>query len=1108
MSTSATCRYHSHLALISFFSDDRAIRFGRPRDWSLGKNIAADFERVCASYRDKLESNFGAYLKTSRRRSNSRVQYPEFLYNPFYSIALGAADGVGVALLDDWDPYLKFTGETDLPMDRALLCFEPDLQSLGIQDRESRAFTDLPALLSDTSYTDQSINSAIQGLDTCYPLRVFTRYETSGLASLKCGIDFQRAIFRAFVRRTNKAIAQLQRLGQNEELYDSLELSADDIRDTRVVLLDSQSSEDIVSIILTNNYSIAFTIISAIRSLCFNDLLSDNDSIVCGISDTLLKPDAGRNAVLYEQLQRLASEEVDAFESIEDIAGNHLFATTHSTAAVSIPAFYRTSKDATNIERTVKFCRGNVEVYSRLDIAPGHISDLTEKVKATLEECPANDVNDGGNCDDHVQRILVGRHDYDFALTDKTARLTYPRLPIDHVLQRLNTLVEKISSTADPFTKRGTGLLGSSTWLVVPIPIIDSSFSDSRWPLPSMLNDLQKHMFGAHDRNGDESNPLMCIATLSQIMRKIRLPRSMRRSIEYLYQNYAESMRDPFLFDSVLDLYDTFKALYQLLCHEIPLSINPPQTRVICDGHQTTIVTHGHRAEVDAVDVKQVGELGNSSIYVGQHATRVNELPGPGQSLLIDQLDMLSDIIDALHNALSHRINLQPRSESRDWATDFRGGLNRLVAAADAPCKCGIGLLKWCKNTRLGEDSRELTDSKNNRSSVSAVTRFSFLPQAACQHINLIPNQLSSISLLDLNVTHIFHPTEFYAYLHEAAHEVFEWLHSCPEYESILPLRDERYGRQNLLREQELFAEMLTSLFVFHNDWRLYLKFHICQYSNHPVSVGAGSESTAQLFCEIALRSFYVTSAIRHSGKASSIPLLHPWRNLGLENHREELRDEFLGYLKEIGPFFADYDELETQPFFENLILERFDGTFAKIAGSTQMLWEAAAQIYRSFSNASYPWHLPEGRSMLSEAIRECLDQGESGVERVFESKFSSTSEESSDIDNLSLVCQMIGEYVRFCYGELSSDDWIHLYRNESGVVDYLRGEKRSESERSLRWNPMQLDRGYPHLYCCDPIVRKDRLKREIVILKSLWNMSTRLRARRLSQILCEVLPT
>jgi hypothetical protein len=52
------------------------------------------------------------------------------------------------------------------------------------------------------------------------------------------------------------------------------------------------------------------------------------------------------------------------------------------------------------------------------------------------------------------------------------------------------------------------------------------------------------------------------------------------------------------------------------------------------------------------------------------------------------------------------------------------------------------------------------------------------------------------------------------------------------------------------------------------------------------------------------------------------------------------------------------------------------------------------------------------------------------------------------------------------------------------------------------KWHEFLIDRGAPAMFCCVPSTRRGRLRKQIAILKTFWDISSALRARRLYQII------
>jgi hypothetical protein len=79
-----------------------------------------------------------------------------------------------------------------------------------------------------------------------------------------------------------------------------------------------------------------------------------------------------------------------------------------------------------------------------------------------------------------------------------------------------------------------------------------------------------------------------------------------------------------------------------------------------------------------------------------------------------------------------------------------------------------------------------------------------------------------------------------------------------------------------------------------------------------------------------------------------------------------------------------------------------------------------------------------------------------------------------------------------------ADDRELHFYRRlENGLVDY--GD---EPHPTNGWNIFRLDSIHSGLFCVGPVIRRERIRREVIILKTLWDISTHIRAERLLHIL------
>src|SRR5262249_28717637 len=153
---------------------------------------------------------------------------------------------------------------------------------------------------------------------------------------------------------------------------------------------------------------------------------------------------------------------------------------------------------------------------------------------------------------------------------------------------------------------------------------------------------------------------------------------------------------DPFSFDVLLDLYDTFATLHTVLTEHLPkLDL----------GRFDSSDDHGRKL----LDGERVGYL--------------------------------AEIADALHNAMLHRTSIAFRDATwRDMAVDFRGGMNQILFATDAPLKCCLGVLRRFAH-REG--------SARPKDTVGCVIRIGMRPGVKCWRKRLGIEQAARLAFFD-----------------------------------------------------------------------------------------------------------------------------------------------------------------------------------------------------------------------------------------------------------------------------------------------------------------------------------------------------------------------
>src|SRR5207247_624457 len=110
----------------------------------------------------------------------------------------------------------------------------------------------------------------------------------------------------------------------------------------------------------------------------------------------------------------------------------------------------------------------------------------------------------------------------------------------------------------------------------IPFPrlnLLPTKVGPAHVPLMHLLQTVRRRLVASTaKRDSSGGRPRFDTDLLGRRMRQLQLPWPLRHTIEYLFQNFARCIADPYLFDSVLDLYDVFAALYSWLTVQLPAS--------------------------------------------------------------------------------------------------------------------------------------------------------------------------------------------------------------------------------------------------------------------------------------------------------------------------------------------------------------------------------------------------------------------------------------------------------------------------------------------------------------------------------------------------------
>jgi hypothetical protein len=330
-------------------------------------------------------------------------------------------------------------------------------------------------------------------------------------------------------------------------------------------------------------------------------------------------------------------------------------------------------------------------------------------------------------------------------------------------------------------------------------------------------------------------------------------------------------------------------------------------------------------------------------------------------------------------------------------------------------------------------------------------------------------------------------------YLHEACHFVF---HALGEG------RRQGAGRLNaedgpvmMSHVSEVFALLLSHILIFQSDRDGAFIHYFASFSRSAGSVGPDDFDTMVRYVAFAVRHFFVFRTLERSVGER----LYDWTDA--KEGGESDWESFEAMLKRFGPYLSGYDAIfwgkngEVAWEFARLqFLRCWVGIRRKMPSLVRDV-ETIVGCYRESAI------LPDGRKgmpdsgELRECVGRCLREGRfvlrSYVWRAGSGASPSNGEGPGDpcLDALCLLGELLRQYILTIKG--ADGLRIHLERDGGfGRVRFGRGER--------PWHRFLIENGRAAMFCAVPSERSARLLRQAVLMKTAWDVSTALRARRL----------
>lgn len=1152
-------KYHNYALLIAHVDAERfsidgiekkgkASAIGREQE---GKRTVFDkpmviFTEQCQNYRRNLNVVLDEFMKASNL--HEKIDFGPFMYNPSCFVAFGDNDNVSFVAVDEFDAAARLSSLEDLPVRQTCLAFCPELESLGLKDNESKnifcELTDIykrngeeikQPMSDDIASFFERFGEEVEEIDfgepadpspffEKRPLMAVTYFKLDGMAVLGPGLMIQEYVYKVMADRIKRTLKGLSDNAGN--LTDILPSGKDDIDSFRCMFLDPQGWSDVATLMFCQNYSVISTVIAALRFITLGELYEKSTEEVQDRkrgSEVALE-EAVRCSGVHEALARKVGNKTAPRLLLSK---NHVFCSAYSTLSIYDKAFDR---NGTPEAGEPYHYNGVVMAETSLNVCSGHVLDMRETAKKR-EEAIAEFQTRPETISAEYLWCLVGHNDVVYQQLADERRGAERVVNLAYLVRQIKSIWKEPKERDGARHSVARDILDLSTDLRIPIPLLPESMrqvdSKEHIEIRRVLETLRRDLFEAE---GGRFN----LNTLSNSMNMIRIPSPLSTAIGYLYTDLAYYLTDLFLFESVLDLYDIFTALYRLLVEELPKSLKTKLTEHLCKviGKDKAEIFETLLFEVDG---HKNGEDNDGSLENLRKKWQIElekkqELRSDLDSICLnflgnDDIENLVELKELMRNALSNRVQIAFREAER-WnvTVDARGiGLDRIMSAADVPLKCGLGLLRRVMNKKTIEDKekeidRKLTEEEKekintvNRTRIGGASKITYNPRAFSKRLVVGDNQDIFLASVDLNIAHLTRPRALYIHLHETAHMISYLLRDqegCqhPEYQCAVKnkcchkkVEYETNERNDIYLEryQEIFTEMLIHRFVFVFDHDLFFRNYMANYSLDPIAFTGNDDYTTKQMTEVFIRGFLASEPYRRENLYTEPCEL-------TEEVIEKVWTDFWNCVEGVGPFFYEYCHLWCGPKKEQVkyyIQEQFKRIYKNAYHPVCCIWKDVKRVFRIVTQNDYPSLIDQRggkkRKGLDTQIAEGIKKGRPLVRVQYRGRLGKKeATEDTRLDPLYLISRLLDTHISNLYANIDTEKFrVYLRRKTNGSPDALALEK------NKRWNLMLLDRNFNGVVAADPWTRRKSIRNRIAIIKTLWDISTNLRARRMKDML------
>ena len=1158
-------KYHNYAMLITHVDAERFCIANMQKKGSFDVNGGKDehektvfeepsymFTQRCKDYCGNLKTVLDKFKAVSGVRQ--KIDFGAFMYNPSCFVAFGNNDNVSFVAVDEFDAAARLCTLEDLPVRQTCFAFCPELSSLGLKnssyqnifceltdiykwedEKRKKTNSKYPEML-ELLFPKQGKFEEIDVGDSVDPSPFFkdrplmgvTYFKLSGMAVLGPGLIMQEYIYKVMADRIKGTLEELKE--KEDEFTDIIPGGKEDINSFRCMFLDPQGWSDVATLMFCQNYSVMATVIASLRFMTFNELYKRSEKDVKeqkSASEVTLREAVGCFGVHKAFAKKIGNKAAE--KSL--LGKNHVFSSAYSTLSIYDKAF---DGNGTPKSGEPYYYNGVVIADTNVNVCAGHVLDARDEA-IRREGTIAQYKTTSKIIRNKYLWYAIGHNDFVYQqLADERSDTTVA-VDLAYLVHQIKSIWKEPKKEDGSAHSLARDIIDLCTDLRVPAVELSKFMSrvdkEEHIEMRQVLETLRKDLFETKGGRFD-------MKTLSDKMNIIRMPSPLSTAIVYLYTDFANYLTDTFLFESVLDLYDIFTAFYRLLVKELPESLNKKLTTHLClvIGKDKAEKFNSILFETDEQKHITHKDKNLDEVYK-QWQTELKEKPeirADLDSICLNflsnnDLDDLVELIELIQNALSNRVQISFSGAER-WnvTVDARGiGLDRITSAADVPLKCGLGMLRRIMNKKTVEkkerdSGKKLTQKEKdninleNQTCIGGASKITYNPRAFSKRLVIGQTPNMFLDSVDLNIAHLTRPRAFYIHLHETAHLISYLLrdqegcqhikdnypcaikdkccHKKPEYE------ENEFNDIYLERYQEIFAEMLIHKFVFESGYDLFLRNYLANYSLDPIALTGNDDQTTKQMTEIFIRGFLASEPYRRSDIYT--------KPCDLTNEIiDKVCKDFWDCVEKTGPFLFEYNRLWCGPMkgrIKDYVEKQFKRIYKDAYHPVCCIFEDVNRIFKIVTENEYPSDNDKSGIGTCTELDEQINEGvEHGVPLVRVQYRGNDGDKHAPEDKrlyaLYLISRLLKKYISNLYPNIDTDEFrVYLGRGTNGNPDAFA----FEGGKKKKWNNRLLDRNFNGIVAADPWTRRKSMRNRIAVIKTLWDVSTNLRARRFKDML------